>query len=79
MSPFDTNMRFPSIGKAIREARKSTYDFELCRFARTFSFEVLETFAKTISQFAPSESSLTSKADVHALFDPKLWKKSMKT
>jgi hypothetical protein len=67
-------MRFLSIAKAIPEVQMSTYDFELCRSARTFSFEVLGTFAKTITLFAPLESSLTSKADVHVLFDQRLKK-----
>jgi hypothetical protein len=75
LSPFGTNMRFPYIVKAIREVQKSTYDFELCHSARTFLFEVLGTFAKTITLYAPLESSLTSKADVHVLFDQKLKKK----
>lgn len=53
-------------------AQTSTCDFELFRFAKTFSFEVLGISARMKALYAPWESFLTSRAVVHAPFDPKL-------
>ena len=72
LSLSDTNKQCPLIEEATREAPTSTYDFELCRFARTSSSEALEISAKMRDPFAPSESFPTLKVAFHALVDQML-------